>query len=1514
MTQNPLKHTAHPEPLSIDASLGQRIRRFVRVHKRKLILAANAAVLLGAIAGYGAWRYVDYRLTLRDLRADAYLAMEASDLERAQHLFTRYLASRPDDAGALHALARCQLQRAGRDQAGLLAAVGTLEHTLELDPRNYAAKRSLLETYLRLGYREEAEPVAEDLFRRYPRDPMPFSVLVSFGLDRKQYDAVIERAEAVLSGEIVPEQLRDTALLAKARAFLGKGQTREAMFWVEQCVKVSASNLQAQELYLQLCEKLGRPPEELSRHARRLVEQNPEVSLNHLMLAIACRVASDQASRRGELETAERYAEEAMDILRGLTRRDLTPVELRMLLDELQRGGAREDALALLGEQADRDDAPWVAREYARRALVMGRADEAALRLSALIRGEGLGESDSELVGLAALAEFTSGAAVADEDKSAAVSRAGRYLEALRAREYDPVANAWRHYLADHGVAGIAAPATRDEKIRTLREALSGGSSNPMFYAALGAELLAAGQVAEGQAALLRAAAWAPYWGQPLALLSRSLRQGGQHPQAFRVAAQAVSREPGRPQVQAEFLRAAVENLDRLSPENLSRVAEWADRLGQNPPPGSELDLLACRVALHAARGDEASARQLLADAADTMGKDQPGVLVTLARVSRSAGLGRRAELIDRALRIDPAYLPAVSDRAAALLGSDGRRAALDYFRDQRAHASDPDAPAWALAWVRLLDAADDPRAAAAWRALADDYTDSVAVAEAMAESITVWRDAELVAEVVDRLEALGRGQTDRAVLADIRRTLLLETDPDARARATDRLERLVRAHPATASLSTRYLLGDAMGMAGRFGDELSLMASVIERGQLPADYHVRFSRRLRAVGATDQANRVLTSLAQRPGESRLRDARIAAGNLAEAGELDRALSVLQAVHANAPDAAVGPLLGRLYLRSDQPEQARGVARQLARQDDPHKRLDAAALHRSLGDEQTAESLVQRVRDQAQAKGDAEIESALAGYLLSHGQLDEGLDRLIRAAQLRGDRVGPWNRAVLACLRLGQIDRARDVAAQASEATGLAEHYGVLEAAAPTLEPALGLPDAASVLPLLIEAPYARAAVLDVLEALPALGDADPPARRSAVAAVVAAADRYPDLLPLQTLAVSSLVLADRDEEAIGRIDRTLTVFGDSAALADVGARLMAENNHLEDAIRYASVWRSRQGRSDEADRLLIELLAANGPADEAPKRLERYVREVEADPAARPAITAALGRAMLRAGHTGWVESTLWSWAANDRDGFRAWCQLARWLPSPEAGHAWLERAAQLLPQATQEPDAEPDPRRLLDLYGGRIALAERFEQRDRLRQIHQELSDLDAPQDAEHDVLNLRGTLAISIGRLDEAVAIYRQLYQRFPRSAAAANNLAYALQQTPGGEQEAVRLARFVVARSPDNGEARDTLAMALLKAGHPHEAEVQSRLAVWFSPQNLTVRVNRAHVLAAVAGDARAKAELDRLYPQMPLMTQRSADTLTRLRKLAETVGSDIPRDLALSADDTPADAPAKPPQG
>jgi len=336
---------SHRDALT-DPTWLDRIRGVPRALRRNWRLTALIGVVLLlvlAIGGFAAWRYAIWRIDTRDLRAEAFAAYEAGDFEQSSSLFAEYIARKPEDTNALHRLALARLEASDVTKEDLLEASAPLQRILEIDPKHQSARRSLTQLYIRLGFIEEAEQLAAALFNEHPRDVYAFSTLVQINLHQGDFDAVLDLTDNVLSGEIVPDQLRDTAMLAKARAYVRVGELDEAMYWAEECAKVSAANLQAQELYLQLAQRLGRPHEEFARHARRLYEQHPDVVMNQLMYAIASRAAGQRAASHGDEEAAAAYQKRSLDLLRGTASKDLTPTAPRAVRrpdGAVGRGGA----------------------------------------------------------------------------------------------------------------------------------------------------------------------------------------------------------------------------------------------------------------------------------------------------------------------------------------------------------------------------------------------------------------------------------------------------------------------------------------------------------------------------------------------------------------------------------------------------------------------------------------------------------------------------------------------------------------------------------------------------------------------------------------------------------------------------------------------------------------------------------------------------------------------------------------------------------------------------------------------------------------------------------------------------------------------------------------------------------------------------------------------------------------------------------------------------------------------
>jgi serine/threonine protein kinase/WD40 repeat protein len=92
----------------------------------------------------------------------------------------------------------------------------------------------------------------------------------------------------------------------------------------------------------------------------------------------------------------------------------------------------------------------------------------------------------------------------------------------------------------------------------------------------------------------------------------------------------------------------------------------------------------------------------------------------------------------------------------------------------------------------------------------------------------------------------------------------------------------------------------------------------------------------------------------------------------------------------------------------------------------------------------------------------------------------------------------------------------------------------------------------------------------------------------------------------------------------------------------------------------------------------------------------------------------------------------------------------------------------------------------------------------------------------DAEE--LLIRGDRWARLGQWPLAVADYRASVARCPDSSVTANNVAWQLAFAPGSDfaEESVRLARKAVAMEPDAPNPRNTLGVALYRAGHLEEA--------------------------------------------------------------------------------------------
>lgn len=352
-------------------------------------------------------------------------------------------------------------------------------------------------------------------------------------------------------------------------------------------------------------------------------------------------------------------------------------------------------------------------------------------------------------------------------------------------------------------------------------------------------------------------------------------------------------------------------------------------------------------------------------------------------------------------------------------------------------------------------------------------------------------------------------------------------------------------------------------------------------------------------------------------------------------------------------------------------------------------------------------------------------------------------------------------------------------------------------------------------------------------------GDAD-----SAVESFEAAIELDPDSVDAVTALGLTLIKAGRTDEAIALAEKLSRHESGGIRALKIRASALAANGDLpaaEKALREAL----GQEETDIGTHLLLGrvLVAAKRP-DEAAGILREATR-------IRPEAAAA---------HTQLVQVLL---SAGDEEGALAAATAAGRIKGLEAQshilryHCLRNIGRRKESIAELENAVRIDPENPVALgYLGEMSLAE---------------GDLVAgrqylKQAASNSPRNLRvlmrlGVLAQMSGHAQEAEEWYEKLLAQHPDFSPAVNNLAFLLSADPASADRAVLLATRAVKHDPENGEYRDTLAVALSAAGRHDDAVLAAQEAMRLLPENamITVRSARVHRDAGKFEEARALAE-------------------------------------------------------
>jgi tetratricopeptide (TPR) repeat protein len=377
-----------------------------------------------------------------------------------------------------------------------------------------------------------------------------------------------------------------------------------------------------------------------------------------------------------------------------------------------------------------------------------------------------------------------------------------------------------------------------------------------------------------------------------------------------------------------------------------------------------------------------------------------------------------------------------------------------------------------------------------------------------------------------------------------------------------------------------------------------------------------------------------------------------------------------------------------------------------------------------------------------------------------------------------------------------------------------------------------------------------------------------------------------------EALAGSEAIVAADPDGTWPRFVHALILAGlerNDEALAEIEALRSSDPENLELARTAAGVL-ERQGRPDEAERVLAELLSrlderAAGSADGAEARARarfllagiqaRAGRRDEAAATLAPLLTAADAgvRAEATAGHAGLLFES-----GRRQEALALLDRAAAGLPVLRAKQVELlltageDRQARKLVARLGREVEEPDVL---------LQVAQAAQQKERY-DLSLELLERVLAADAERvDALFLTGAAYERSGQIGRAVVTFRRLLAVDADFAPALNYLGYLWAERGENLGEALTLVTRAVDLDPDNGAYVDSLGWALYRLGRLEEARAQLEKAAELLPEDPTICEHLADLYTALGDTDRAEA----LYRRaLDLAAENAADLRRKLDRL------------------------------
>jgi len=1229
----------------------------------------------------------------------------------------------------------------------------------------------------------------------------------------QQNERALALAESILQDHPGDEQALRMRVLTLARL----GRNAEAWQLAQELLAQRPQDLEIQLAVIQLRYELNHPAAEIVADARKLVEDNPDDPRYELLLGTALGLGGQEEEGVAHLEAASQRPMPA----------DVPLIAVVRLLDQTTLFNA---SLRVLMEQVTDQSEPLLYVEKVSRCFEAGLLEDVRQMLAEKDLTDPATDIQIAVVGAMTSIHFGD------------LERAGKIAAALRARPHDNQAAAWADVLDHLAKSGLVADA---DAVKLLREAVTRAPGSAYLHTLLGDALADGDEMAQAAEAWRKAAALRGVWDAPLRQLARYHLATGQPQQAAQFAEAAYLRRPNNPdnamvlvQVQAVSIKPGdVASLDEL----LMHLDEIDAALGTKDRT------MLLRVETLANLGEVGMMQSVLERVARERPELPDAVLARLIEMSRTYELETTDSLV--ALRDHSADPQAALNEALAIL-EDGRKdEAIAYVQEHRVAGN----LAWELAHARILDAAADAGAVAAWKALTEKHPEDARIQIAALRGQALAHDQPAADAIIARLRRLG-GENG-AVWRVEQARWMLRGDGNVEA-ALELLRTALTKDPA--EIDARVLSAMAYQRTGRLPLAVREMQTAISQRPDALSLRLELADLFQQMRSYELSAEQLNTVALNPAASPAL-LRRAAMMMAQQGADLRAIALLEEVMNRSADtgAVDNLLLASLYRRNGMMEKAEDACERLMADPTPGGVLFVAGFYAMIdrGDE------ARRVLETLDAIDAPEDEKAdtRASYFSRFGLPEEALPHYRKAVEVAPDNREHWRKLVSFELTIGEVNAALDDARRAVAALNDMSSLKLLADHAAQVKRFATVDRWRPLVISIVSEPEGADVAVRALRALDTAPD-DPASQAAALRELV---DAQRSHLPLQLSQVRCWLDAGKTHEAAELATRAMYGHPMSVDAAWMASEALSAEQRWPEALIAASQWRQRSaGQSMNADLIIAEAKLRMNDVAAAMREVQPHLDAALAEPRHYPAVIFSYARILVADGKPREARQVLRPMLDIDSSWRLLWGRLGSLLIQDHAeAAAWLTELEPHIPANSADEQGH-----MAQSWWSLFLRTQNTAHREAaLAWVNRAIERDQTLADA----WLLKGIISEITGELDEAEHAYRQTLALGTSQPAAANNLAMVILRRGGDTEEAIKLARDAVTAEPGSPDYLDTLAQVYAKSGQYDPAIDAMRRAIDVDPGRATWQWNLLDLYEAAGMEEDAARQRDKLRLQYPL---------------------------------------------